>query len=63
MTRFAIAALVAVTTLGACSAPQSGFTARMDTQSMMNIGGFSPAVIGARPDNDDMRYSTRGLIQ
>ncbi|WP_377508530.1 hypothetical protein [Octadecabacter sp. R77987] len=63
MTRFAITALVAVTTLGACSAQNSGYTSRMDTQSMMDIGGFSPDVIGARPDNDDMRYSTRGLIR
>ena len=63
MTRNACAAILAAVTLGACSPPE--ITSRLDSSE--TFSGFEPAEaytprpIGARAENDFMRFSTMGI--
>lgn len=64
MTRYSLVAVAAVSLLGACSAP--GVTSRMDTSDTLYSGfetsdAYTPEVVGARADNDFMRFSTMSM--
>lgn len=66
MTRFGLAAVGAVLALGACSPPE--ITSRMDSADTLYSGfeaaeAYTPRPIGARTENDFMRFSTMGLAQ
>ncbi|WP_296420066.1 hypothetical protein, partial [Pseudooctadecabacter sp.] len=61
MTRTAAAALLAAVTLGAC-APQD-IPSRLDSGDTLYSGfetadAYTPVPVGARADNDFMRFST-----
>ena len=66
MTRFSLAALGAAMVLGACSPPE--ITSRADSSETL-YGGFdsaenyTPRPIGARADNDMMRFSTMSMVR
>lgn len=66
MKRFALGALIASALLSACASPdQMGgvMTSRMETSGLLDVTpvSYAPAVVGARPDNDDMRFSFRAI--
>jgi len=66
MTRIGLAALGAAMVLGACSPPE--ITSRADSSETL-YGGFeaaenyTPRPVGARADNDFMRFSTMSLVR
>ena len=66
MTRMSMAALGAAMVLGACSPPE--ITSRSDSTDTL-YGGFeaadnyTPRPVGARAENDFMRFSTMGVPQ
>ncbi|SLN51765.1 hypothetical protein [Pseudooctadecabacter jejudonensis] len=64
MTRKVCAALVAAAALGACSPPE--ITSRLDSSDTLFSGfeaadAYTPRPVGARADNDFMRFSTMGV--
>ena len=64
MTRYAAAALLAATTLGACAPPE--IPSRLDSGDSLYSGfepadAYTPSPVGARSDNDFMRFSTMGV--
>lgn len=64
MKRISIAALVAVSVLGACATPE--LPGRMATGDMTSTGpvwdeSYTPEVVGARAENDFMRFSTMSI--
>ena len=66
MTRIGIAALGAAMVLGACSPPE--ITSRMDSSDTLYSGfeaadAYTPRPIGARAENDFMRFSTMGVAR
>lgn len=66
MTRYGLAALGAAMALGACTPPE--ITSRADTYETLNSGfataqDYTPSPVGARSENDFMRFSTMGLPQ
>lgn len=66
MTRFAMVALCAAMTLGACASPD--ITSRLDTSETLfgrfeTTDSYTPRPIAGRTDNDFMRFSTMGLPQ
>lgn len=63
MTRFGIAAIGAAIALSACASPE--ITSRADTAESLYLGfgaaeSYTPRPIGARSQNDFMRFSTMG---
>ena len=66
MTRIYLAALGAAMLLGACTPPE--ITSRMDSADTVYFGfesadSYTPRPVGARADNDMMRFSTMSLIR
>ena len=66
MTRISFAALGAAMFLGACTPPD--ITSRMDSRDTLYSGfeapdNYTPEVIGARADNDFMRFSTMSMVR
>ena len=66
MTRFSIAALGAAMVLGACTPPD--ITSRLDSSDTLFSGfeaadAYTPRPVGARAENDFMRFSTMGVAQ
>ena len=66
MTRFSIAALGAAMILGACAPPE--ITSRMDSADTLYSGfeaaeAYTPSPVGARAQNDFMRFSTMGIAR
>lgn len=66
MTRMSLAALGAAMVLGACSPPE--ITSRLDSSDTLYSGfetaeSYTPRPIGARADNDFLRFSTMGMPQ
>ena len=66
MRRIGIAALGAAMLLGACSPPE--ITSRMDSSDTLYSGfeaadAYTPRPIGARSENDFMRFSTMGVAR
>lgn len=66
MTRFGLTALAAAMVLGACTPPD--ITSRMDNADTLYSGfdsadSYTPRPVGARADNDFMRFSTMGMPQ
>jgi hypothetical protein len=66
MTRIHLAALGAAMLLGACAPPE--ITSRMDStdtlySSFETADSYTPRPIGARADNDMMRFSTMSLVR
>lgn len=65
MTRISLAALGAAMFLGACTPPD--ITSRMDTRDTLYSGfetpdDYTPEIVGARADNDFMRFSTMSMV-
>ena len=66
MTRFSIAAFGAAVVLGACSPPE--ITSRLNSSDTLFSGfqaadSYTPSPVGARPENDFMRFSTMSLAR
>ena len=66
MTRQSTAALAAVMVLGACGGPE--ITSRLNTSDTHYSGfhavdRYTPEPIGARAENDFMRFSTMSLVR
>lgn len=66
MTPIKFAALGVVMVLGACTPPE--ITSRMDSADTMYSGfddaeNYTPRPIGARAQNDMMRFSTMSLVR
>jgi len=66
MARIYLAALGAAMLLGACSPPE--ITSRLDTNEAFGSGfadadSYTPRPVGARADNDFLRFSTLGIPQ
>lgn len=66
MVRFGFVALWAALVLGACT--PSEITSRMDTRDELyprfeTPDNYTPDVVGARADNDFMRFSTMSMIR
>jgi len=66
MTRMSLAALGAAMVLGACSPPE--ITSRLDSSDTLYSGfetaeSYTPRPIGARAENDFLRFSTMGMPQ
>ena len=66
MTRIYLAALGAAMMLGACTPPE--ITSRMDSADTLYSGfetadSYTPRPIGARADNDLVRFSTMSLVR
>lgn len=66
MTRISVTALGVVMVLGACTPPE--ITSRLDTSDTLNTGfskaeAYTPSPVGARAQNDFMRFSTQGVPQ
>lgn len=66
MTRNGLVALGAAIVLGACSPPE--ITSRADSSETLYSGfesaeSYTPRPIGARADNDFMRFSTMSMPQ
>lgn len=66
MTRFGMTALCAAMVLGACSPPE--ITSRMYNADTLYSGfdsaeSYTPRPVGARAENDFMRFSTMGVAQ
>lgn len=66
MTRIGIAALGVAMVLGACSPPE--ITSRMDSSDTLYSGfdgpeNYVPQPVGARAENDFMRFSTMSLVR
>lgn len=66
MTRMSMAALGAVMIFGACTPPD--ITSRMDSSETLYSGfeaadNYTPRPVGARSENDFMRFSTMGVPQ
>lgn len=66
MTRFCLAALGAVISLGACTPPE--IASRLDStdtlySSFEAPGDYTPEPIGSRADNGLMRFSTMSLAR
>lgn len=66
MTRIYLAALGAAMMLGACTPPE--ITSRMDSADTLYSGfdsadSYTPRPVGARADNDMMRFSTMSLVR
>lgn len=66
MTRFGIAAFGAAMILGACTPPE--ITSRMDSSDTLYSGfesadSYTPRPVGARAENDFMRFSTQSLVR
>jgi len=66
MTRLSMTALCAAMLLGACTPPE--ITSRMDSSDTLYSGfesadAYTPRPIGARAENDFMRFSTMGVTR
>ena len=66
MSRYSTAALAAVVLLSACGAP--GITSRLDTSdthfaAFEPVDRYTPQPVGARAENDFMRFSTMSLVR
>ena len=71
MTRYTLVAFCAVTALGACGSPE--IASRMDNRGMLFPGfdgsdtatssPYVPEIVGARADNDFMRFSTLSMTR
>lgn len=66
MTRIQFAALGVVLVLGACTPPE--ITSRLDTADTLYSGfepadSYVPAPVGARAENDFLRFSTMSLVR
>lgn len=66
MTRIHLAALGAAMLLGACAPPE--ITSRMDSADTLYSGfesadSYTPHPVGARAENDMMRFSTMSLVR
>ena len=66
MKRIQLAALGAAMMLGACTPPE--ITSRMDSADTLYSGfetadSYTPRPVGARADNDMMRFSTMSLVR
>ncbi|MCF2906542.1 hypothetical protein L0666_16230 [Octadecabacter sp. CECT 8868] len=64
MTRNCLTALSAALLLGACTPPE--ITSRLDTSDTLYSGfepanSYTPAPVGARAENDFMRFSTMSM--
>ena len=64
MTRIGFVALGAAMLLGACTPPD--ITSRLDSSDTLYSGfetaeSYTPRPVGARSDNDFMRFSTMGV--
>ena len=66
MTRLSMTAIFAAMLLGACTPPE--ITSRMDSADTLYSGfeaadAYTPRPIGARAENDFMRFSTMGVAR
>ncbi len=66
MTRMSLAALGAAMILGACTPPE--ITSRLDSADTLYSGfepaeSYTPRPVGARAENDFLRFSTMGVPQ
>lgn len=66
MKRYSLLAIGAAMALGACTPPE--ITSRMDSRDTLYSGfespqSYTPEVIGARAENDMMRFSTMSMVR